>query len=156
MSYLRAVLALGAIAVAFAGCGRSGASSLLSFHRVPLVGAGQVIAQARQCDRGAHAFCALELVLRDRRLASSGDLVTLEGRLLRHAGWTRVSGDSGNENGADSPGQNLHLSYGTALADLAGAGAGWFNRAPAIERALSREMLDRVPAIALSLSAGPA
>jgi hypothetical protein len=159
MSYTKAVVATGLAAIALSGCGGAdvaASSSSLTPDRVPLVPGVQVVAQARQCDRGANAFCSLELVVVDRGVRSSGDLVTLEGRVLQHAGWSKVPGDAGNESGADSPSQQLHLAYGTALADLTGFGVGWFTRSQAMALVLSHELTARVPAMALTLRTGPA
>ena len=156
MSYLRDALGLTATALALAGCGHAASTAALRSEVVPLPPGAEIVAQERQCDRGANAFCALELAVIDPSLRSSGDLVTLEGRTLGQAGWTSVPGDAGNERGADSPSQKFHLSYGTSLADLVGAGAGWFKRAHTIALVLSRQLLGRVPAIALSLQTGPA
>ncbi len=139
-----------------AGCGSGTASSPLRREDIPLVPGVHLVEQARQCDRGANAFCALELVVADPGFRSSGDLVTREGQVLHRFGWTKVPGDSGTESGANSPSQKLHLSYGTALADLIGSGAGWFKRSHAIALALSRELVAKVPAVALTLQTGPA
>lgn len=156
MRYATGALGLTAATLALAGCGHGTARSPLHSEQVPLPPGAEIVTQARQCDRGVNAFCALELVVVDPSLRSSGDLVTLENRALRQAGWSDVTGDAGNERGSNSPGQKLHLNYGTALADLVGQGAGWFKRAPGIGLALSRQFLRHIPAIALALQTGPA
>lgn len=114
------------------------------------------MAQARQCDRGANPFCAVELILVDGRFRSSGDLVTREGRVLRQAGWSKASGDFGQEQGADSRGHRLHVAYGTALADLMGVAERWIKRPHAFALALSRQVFAREPAMSLMLETGPA
>jgi hypothetical protein len=156
MRYTKPLLGLAVAAIALAGCGKGASSTPLSVHELPMVPGVQILAQARQCDTGANAFCSLELVVADGRFHSSGDLVTLEGRLLHRAGWIRVPGDAGNEGGANSPGDKLHLSYGTALADLIGTGVNWFKRSKSLALVLSHQVMAHVPTMALTLTAGPA
>jgi hypothetical protein len=156
MSHTKPALGLALASILLAGCGKGSNSTRLSADQLPLVHGAQILAQARQCDHGANAFCSLELVVADGRFHSSGDLVTLEGVLLRRAGWIRVPGDAGNEGGANSPGDKLHLSYGTALADLEGTGVNWFKRSKPLALILSREEFTHVPAMALTLESGPA
>jgi|GEM_PF-2213254 len=159
MSYskLGLALGLGLATAALAACGGSGSSSAsVSLDRLPLLPGVRVITQARQCDRGANAFCAVELVVADRRYRSSGDLVTEEHRLLRRAGWADASGDFGSEQASDSPGHRLHLTYATALAELTGIDERWIKRPRGFALALSRQVFDRVPTMALMLETGPA
>lgn len=149
-------VALGALAaLLMAGCGGSGSPPGVSLHSVPLVPGARVIEQTRQCDRGANAFCAVEAILVDRRLSSSGALVTRERKLLRQAGWSRASGDFGQEHGADSSGHRLHVTYGTALADLTGIVEGWIKRPHTFAVALSDQIFARAPAMALMVETGP-
>jgi len=80
---LRLALLPAAIA-ALVGCGsQGGATQMLDLASVPLVAGAKVVAQSRECDRGANAYCALELVVVDPRFRSSHDLVKDEQLLLR-------------------------------------------------------------------------
>ncbi len=150
----RALLALAPLAV-LAGCGGTGQSTSFSAAHVPLVPGVHVIHQYRQCDRGANAFCRLELVVVDRRLSSSGDLITRERRLLKARGWSDASGDFGRQQAADSPGHKLHVTYATALADLTGIDEEWIKRSPALALVLSQTVFSRTPAMSLTLTKGP-
>lgn len=159
MSYPKTSLVLmGSVVALLAGCGGSGNSSSvpLSLSRVPLVPGSQVVARTRQCDRGANAFCAVELVLVHRDYPSSGALVTAERAVLKGMGWLDASGDFGDEHAADSPGHKLHVTYATALIDLTGVDEEWIKRPRAITLTLSREVFARLPAMTLTLEAGPA
>jgi hypothetical protein len=98
----------------------------------------------------------VEVIVVDRRYRSSGALVTRERDVLRQAGWSRASGDFGQEHGADSAGHRLHVTYGTALAELIGVTEGWVKRPHAFALALSRQVFARAPAMSLSLETGPA
>lgn len=143
--------------MALAGCGGgSGAGARVAPGRVPVIAGARIVEQTRQCDRGANAFCALELVVVDRGLSSAGALVTREHDLLRHSGWRDASGDFGQEQAADSPGHRLHVTYATALADLTGIDEGWIKRPRSLSVVLSRELFARTPAMALTLQTGPA
>ena len=159
MSHPKISLALiGSLAVVLGGCGGGGNSASLprSLSQVPLVPGGQIVARARQCDRGANGFCAVELVLVNRGYSSSGALVTAERSALKRTGWLDASGDFGDEHAADSPGHKLHLTYATALIDLTGVDEEWIKRPRALTLVLSREVFARVPAMTVTLEAGPA
>lgn len=152
------LLIAGALAAPLlAGCGGAASTSTSpSLQRLPLVAGGQIAAQARQCDRGANPFCALELVVVDRRFDSSGALVAAEHRMLRRAGWIDATGDFGQEQASDSPEHRLHVTYATALNDLTGVDEEWIKRPRWLAVALSREVFARVPAMAVTLQSGPA
>ena len=73
-----AVLAALAIAVLLAGCGGGGETHQPTATQLPLVDGANVVAQVRQCDKGANAYCAIELVVTDPRYRTSTDLVDEE------------------------------------------------------------------------------
>jgi len=149
-------LALAALALALAGCGGTGGSQTsLDIKQVPLVSGASVLAQARQCDQGANAFCALEAVIVDRRYHSSGALVASEHRQLRKLGWSSMAGDDGDEQAAESPGHKLRLTYATAANDLIGIDEKWIKRPGSIGLALSRTMFNRTAAMSVMLEVGP-
>ena len=156
MSPLRDSLAIAAAAALAAGCGGGGSAAALSASSIPLVPGAQIVERSQQCDRGANAFCAVELVVVDQRFSSLGAFVTRQHEVLRHAGWSDQSGDFGDEGGADSPGHKLHVTYGTALADLTGVDEKWTQRTRPIAYALSRELFARVPTLSVMLERGPA
>ena len=139
-----------------AGCGSHGGSRLtLEVESVPLVDGAKVIAQSRQCDRGANASCALEMVVAAPRFRSSDDLLKSERRLLATRRWSLVGGYTGEETAAESPGHKLRLTYATAYGDLKGIDLVWIQRSRKIALALSRVMFDRGPAMSLMLESGP-
>ncbi len=141
---------------ALTGCGASSSSSSLSVGQLPLVDGATVVAQASQCDRGAHAYCAIEAVIVDRRAASSGALIVSEHRRLRKLGWSGSAGDNGDERAAESPGQKLRVTYATAAGDLTGIDLGWIKRPRAISLTLSRLLFERTPAMSVMLEVGSA
>ena len=151
---VRLGVALAASAAALAGCGQSAASRTPDLARLPLVGGTSIVTQARQCDRGANSFCAVELVLVDPRFRNSADLLEAEHRLLRGAGWSGANGDTGEQHAAESPGQKLRVTYATADGDLKGIDLGWIQRPRPITLALSRALFDRKPALSLMLENG--
>jgi hypothetical protein len=143
-------------ALALAACGGVGGPGALAPDRLPLVAGARVLARVEQCDRGAHPFCAVDLVVVDRRLDSSGALVAREHEALRRAGWSDASGDFGQERASDSPGHRLHVVYATALTDLTGVDEDWIKRPRSLALALAGAVFARVPAMAVTLEAGPA
>ena len=149
------LLSLAAFGAGLAGCGRGGPRAPLDASWLPLVPGARVVAQARQCDRGAHAFCALELVAVNPRYRSSGDFVVAERRHLRALGWSLVGAQASGERAAQSPGQKLRLTYSTAISDLQQVELGVIRRTRTIELALSQTLLRGTPAISLMLEDGP-
>lgn len=109
-----------------------------------------------QCDRGAHAYCALEAVVVDPRAASSGALVASERQALRKRGWAGSGGDNGDERAAESPGQKLRVTYATAQGDLIGWALGWIKRPRAFALTLSHLLFQRTPAMSVMLERGSA
>jgi hypothetical protein len=149
-------LALLALVVGLAGCGTKATTPSPSLGELPLVGGASIVAQVRQCDKGANAFCAIELVVVAPRFASSVELVKSERNRLRKLGWTGVAPDDGQQRAAESPAQKLRITYATAAADLLGIDLEWIKRPHPITLALARAMFDRSPAMSVLLEAGPA
>jgi len=141
------------VALGLAGCG-SGSPRVPDVGGLPLVGGTSVVAQARQCDAGANAYCAVELVVVDPRLRSSDDLRKAERDRLVASGWSRTNGDTGNEFAADSPGHRLRVTYATPQGDLQGIDLGWIQRSRAITLALSRALFARSAALSMMLERG--
>jgi hypothetical protein len=153
MRALPALLAGGSLALA--GCGSGGATRPLSLSQLPLVPGATVVAQARQCDGGSHAFCALQAVIVDRRFDSSGAFVKSEQDHLHSLGWTTSAGDDGDEVAADSPGHKLRVTYATAINDLIGIDETWIKRPRAIGLKLAQTMFRGTPAMSILLEVGP-
>lgn len=153
-----ALLALAGCAL-LTGCGTGGASGPLSLNQLPLIQGASVATQARQCDRGANAFCAIEAVIIDPRAHSSGGFVESEHRLLHRLGWTTHAGDDGDEVAADSPGHKLRVTYATTLGDLIGFDENWIKpKRPDQQRialTLSALYINGTPAMSILLEVGP-
>lgn len=141
-------------AAALAGCGQSAKSRTPDVSQLPLVQGATVVTQVRECDKGANAFCAIELVVADRRYKTSDDLLLSEHHQLLSHGWSGAGGDTGNERAADSPGHKLRLTYATATGDLQGVELGQIKRPGKIWIALSHTLLDQVPALSMMLEVG--
>lgn len=143
------------VALAVTGCGQSSTHRRpLRLGGVPLVGGARVVAQARSCDRGARAYCSLQLVVVGSRFHSATDLLHAEEARLRTLGWTSTQGDTPKERSADSPGHRLRLSLALAQDDLLSWDQTQAHRRPPIARALARTMFERVPALSLMLQTG--
>jgi hypothetical protein len=149
-------LALLPIALAVSGCGRASSTPSPTLSKLPLVSGANVVAQVHQCDKGANAFCAIELVVVGRGFKSSVDLVKAQRRRLKELGWAGVAPDDGQQRAAASPGQKLRITYATAAADLLGIDLEWIKRPRPITLALAHAMFDRTPAMSILLEAGPA
>ena len=148
------LLALAGLISTLTGCGQGTAQRAPDLRRLPLVDGARIVAQAQRCDRGANAFCAVQLVIVNRRFRSSTDLLKGEHRLLLQSGWTGANGDTGEEHAADSPGHKLRVTYATADGDLKGIDLGWIKRPRQITLALSRALFDRVPALSVMFEVG--
>lgn len=133
-----------------AGCGGGGPQAP-AVSKLPLIDGASVVAQSRQCDGGANAYCAVEMVIVDRRFRTSTDLMHAERDRLTGLGWSLADGDTGNEHAADSPGHRLRVTYATAEADLQGIDLGWIKRPQGITLTLSRVLLERAPPPAISI-----
>jgi hypothetical protein len=100
-------------------------------------------------------FCALDMVVVAPRFRSADALIGEQRRRLRSLGWTLQQSEVGQEQSAVSPGQKFRLIFATAPGDLLALDEGWVQRPHAISLALARTVFDRVPALSLSLEAGP-
>lgn len=143
-----------ALVAALASCGGGNAARVPELSRLPLVSGASIVTQAKDCDRGANAFCALEFVLVDRSSRSSTQLLESEHRLLLASRWSGANGDTGEQHAADSPAHKLRVTYATADGDLKGIDLGWIQRPRSITLALSRTLFERVPALSVMLEAG--
>lgn len=141
------------MAVALAGCG-SGGSKVPDLSQLPLVDGASVVTRAQECDHGANAYCAIDLVVADPRYRSSLDFLKSERSHLHAVGWSLASGYTGNENAADSPGHKLRVTYSTAEGDLQGIELGWIQRPRNITLALSKAMFARRAALSMLLELG--
>jgi hypothetical protein len=142
---------LGAVA-----CGQGSPAGAPVVSAVPLASGARVVARVRRCDPGVHAYCAQELVIAapPARYPSSEALQTAETQRLTSAGWASAEGDTTHERSAESPGSRLRLTYATGQEDLQAVDLGTVDRAPAIARALARNMFRRTPALSLILESG--
>ena len=147
---LAGLLALGTVLM-LTGCGGGGGSTVPSVAQLPLVPGSSIVAQARQCDRGAAAYCTVEVVVVSRRYKTSDDLLADERSHLVSLGWSRESAEIGNEHAADSPGNKLRVTYATAINDLTGIQLNWITRSRTISLALSHALFQRVPALSMML-----
>jgi hypothetical protein len=151
---LVALTALAALGAGVAGCGSSGARHRPGRQQLPLVHGANVVAKEHSCDRGKDAYCAIELVVVDRRYKTSTDLVEDEHAQLLSHGWTGGQGDFSQQKAADSPGHKLRVTYATASGDLRGVDLGTIQRPRGITLALSRVMFDQAPAMSIMLEVG--
>jgi hypothetical protein len=150
---LRAPALLAPLAL-LAGCGQSGVK-VPDSTRLPLVSGARVVQQVRQCDRGANAFCSLELVVVDPRYRNSLDLLTGEHQHLMSLGWTGANAEIGEERAADSPGHKLRVTFSTAGGDLKGIDLGWIHRSRKTALALSHALFAHSSALSVMLEYGP-
>ena len=144
---------LAPVALLLAGCGGS-TRHVPDASKLPLVAGASVAAKAQQCDRGAGAYCSVELVVVDPRFHTSTDLMKTEQRQLHQLGWSLADGDTGNERAADSPGHKLRVTYATASGDLQGIDLGWIDRSQKITLALSHALFARSAALSMMLELG--
>ncbi len=143
-----------ALSGSLAACGATASSRVPKLSALPLVRGAGILAQSRQCDTGANAFCGLELVVIDRGYRTADDVVAGERRLLLRTGWTGGDADTGDEKAADSPGHRLRVTYATAYGDEKGIDLRWIKRSQAITLTLSRALFDRAPAMSMMLETG--
>lgn len=142
------------LALVAAGCGGSSKPRTPDLSRVPMVPGARVVEQVKVCDRGAAAYCGLEVVIVDRSYRSSEDFLSSERDYLHAHGWTGASGDIGDENAADSPGHRLHLSFATAGGELHGIDLSWITRSPRVKYALVNSVFDSTAALGMVLQLG--
>ncbi|MGH2869600.1 MAG: hypothetical protein ACRDNK_18795 [Solirubrobacteraceae bacterium] len=143
-----------AVTLLLAGCGSAASGRTPPPASVPLTSGAQVLASVRRCDRGANAFCAVQMVIADSHYRNSTELLIGERHYLQGLGWTVSNADTGDEHAADSPGHTLRLTYATAALDLKDVDLGWVQRAGSIAHALSRAMFARQSALSLMLETG--
>jgi hypothetical protein len=137
-----------------AGCGQSSASKTPTLSSLPIVPGATVTLRVKQCDQGANAFCAWDLVVVDPRSASSTALLHSERDLLKREGWTLANGDTGEQHAADSPGHKLRVTYASAYGDLKGIALGWIKRPRSVQLALSHTLFTGTSAISMLLELG--
>ncbi|MDQ6819842.1 MAG: hypothetical protein M3076_05790 [Actinomycetota bacterium] len=140
--------------VVITGCGSSGPTHNPDPSALPLVDGASIVARHRQCDPGANAFCAIELVIVAPRYHSSMELLQSEKRHLKSVGWTGTGGDANQERAADSPGHKLRATYATAQDELLDNDLGWIQRPRQITLALSHTVFNRTSALAVMLEPG--
>ena len=149
-----ALAALVAPALAVAGCGQSASKRAFSLQELPLVPGAKVTQQIKQCDRGANAFCALELVIVAPGFRDSNKLEEAEHKWVHAAGWHGVGGDTVYENAAESPGHKLRVTYATAYDDLRAVDLGFIHRPAPIAVALAHTMFSHTSAMSVLLESG--
>ncbi len=114
----------------------------------------EIAVQVRACDRGSHAFCAIDLVVVNHRYTSSDVLALDESHVLRKHGWSLADGDTALQSAANSPGHKLRLTFATATGDLRQIDLGAISRPWPITYALSNSMFDRKAAMSMRLEVG--
>jgi hypothetical protein len=147
-----ALVLASASTILLVGCGGGSHSPRLS--SVPLVHGAQVVANVRNCDQGANPYCTLELVVVDSSYPSSSSFVQAERNLLRSHGWSGASPPAADELADTSPGNGLRITYAPAYVDLKGIDLGWIQRAPTVQRSLSRQLFAGNPAMSALLQVG--
>lgn len=143
-----------AVTLALAGCGASGNPRTIGRYNIPLPTGAQVVEHTRSCDRGANVYCSIQMVVTDSRYDTSAHLLAGEQAHLNALGWGRSQGQTEHEHGAQSPGNELWLDYGTAYQDLLAIDSGWIRRTSKIAHALSDAVFERQPAISIRLVRG--
>ncbi len=143
-----------ALVATLAGCGQTSGGRDVSLKQLPLVPGARIVSSVKQCDRGANAFCALNLVIVDRLYHSSEALLKAEHVWVHAAGWRGVGGDTDDEKAAESPTHNLRVTYATAFGDLKDIDLLTIRRPRTISLALSRELFNRSSALSILLEAG--
>ena len=136
------------------GCGASQAQRTPTASDIPLVPGAEIAVQAHACDRGSRVFCAIDLVVVNRRYASSDVLALDESHVLRKHGWSLANGDTSLQTAANSPGHKLRLTFATATGDLREIDLGTINRPWPITYGLSNTMFDRTAAMSMRLEIG--
>ncbi len=150
---MKAVLAAAATVAGLSACGSGGGARTPSLSNLPLAPGARQVVKLKLCNGGANAYCAIELVVQDRRYGSSRALVLAQRDLLRDRGWIGGSPDTGIELADDSPGHRLRVTYASAVDDLQGIDLGWITRPWLVESALDRAVFDGVPTMSLLLEA---
>jgi hypothetical protein len=141
------------VCAALAGCGASGGHTP-SLAGLPLPRGAAVTLKERTCDRGANAYCSLQLVVVGRHYQTSQQLVRAERRLLEHHHWAHENAPVGIELAADSPSDRIRVTYATAGNDLQGVDRGWIKRVRPVTLALSHAMFANTSAMSMLLVLG--
>lgn len=142
------------VAVVVATTGQGGTPRAIGLRDIPLPDRTRVATQVRTCDRGALAYCSLQVVVIGEGYPSSSLLRAAYRQTLTRLGWTMTRGPDGNETAADSPGHELRLTFATAYEDLLGIDSKWIQRAAPISHALSATLFDRAAALSIMLVRG--
>jgi len=138
-----------------AGCGGGSDARAVGLREIPLPPGARITAEARSCDRGANPYCSIQLVVVDPRYSSSSALEGAEHRLLASLRWGFNFGQTGHEEAAQPPGNELRLTFAPAYEDLLAIDFGWIRRTARISHALSAAIFDRASAISILLERGP-
>ena len=149
------LVAAAALIAALSGCGHSASKHPPDVSGLPLVNGAKVITRVQRCDKGANAYCAVQMVVVGSHFRTSIDLLKSEQDHLLKLGWSLVNGDTGSERAAESPGHKLRLTYATAYGDLTGIDLGWIKRAHPIALALSHTLFNQTSAMSMMLEVGP-
>ena len=112
-----------------------------------------MVTKVRRCDRGSHPYCALELVVADRRYTTARAFLLAERNLLHARGWGGASPPNGNELADESPGHRLRIVFATAYGDLRNIDLASTQRARKVTLALSAQLFTGVPALSVVLQA---
>ena len=136
-----------------AGCGGSGDRGP-SLAGLPLPPGAAVTVSQRTCDRGASAYCSLQLVVVGHHYHTSQQLLRAERRVLRHGHWAHANAPEGLELAADSPSDRLWVTYATAKDDLQAVELGWIKRVRPVTVALSHAMFANTSAMSMLLVLG--
>ena len=116
----------------------------------------RVSLEKRVCNRGANAFCALDVIVTAPRYRSSIALLQAEHRLLRRHRWTPANAPVGQELGADSPGDKLRVTYATPSQELQAIEFSYIKRPRAITLALSHDLFANASVLSIELQLGTA
>jgi len=149
-----AALLVSAAAVLLAGCGGS-RLHVPEATKLPLVPGSRVVERLRSCNRGANAYCAIDMVVENARYPSPPALTQAERVLLRRAGWTVEYADVPAEYALLSPGARLHVTLAPVDHELRAIDLGQVQRPRAFTLALSRALFAHRIAFAVVLELGP-
>jgi hypothetical protein len=148
-------LLLAAAAALLAGCGAS-RLHVPNAAKLPLVPGARVVERLRSCNRGANAYCAVDMVVEDPRYPNPPALARAERHLLRRSGWTVEYADVPAEYALLSPGARLHVTLAPVDHELRAIDLGQVQRPQAFALALSRALFAHRIALAVVLELGPA
>jgi hypothetical protein len=154
----RRVVATGlaaAVVSGLVGCGGQGHTLVsASLADVPLAAGARVVWHQRRCDPGVSSYCSVEFVLSGPGYPSSAALRDAQRAVLKRSRWTSARGETNAERAAQSPHDNLRMTYATAFNDLLSIDEGTIERAPGVGRALARVLFSQTPALSGILQTG--